>query len=59
MATANFSGKFIEKFYCECGKECKPIKMAKTSASATSGMVWVCQDGHVARKWFRKERINK
>lgn len=51
MASFKIKGnKQISKNTCiECDKSCKIVKFAKTKHSTVSGMLWVCEDGHVYR----------
>jgi hypothetical protein len=65
MEDGNMSGilmgqKFIEKFYCHCGKECKTVKIVKSQGSkGPAGMMWHCEDGHTERQWHHKEQKAK
>ena len=50
--------KFIERFFCACGKEVKPVQMAK-SKGTPSGMFWRCDGGHMERVYASKKTVIK
>jgi len=61
MGSVFLGQKYIEKFFCHCGKECKSVKYIHSpqSNNKLAGMVWECGEGHIERKWHHKERKAK
>ena len=56
----SYGAKIIEKFFCHCGKETKPVKIIRTKgAGGIGGMCWQCEDGHIERDWSTRQRKAK
>ena len=56
----SIGGKFVEKFFCHCGKECRSVKIARSPGSkVAAGMHWICDDKHVERDCHHKDERGK